>query len=477
MAFWFSEKQEELCCPLCGEILQQPVALSCRHRFCWTCLEGTWVGGGKGDRECPLCFQHCLMDELHISATLQRACDEFRRERGRTDPSACAEHGEVLTLFCVEDLQPVCKACRSSTAHGGHRLYPLGEAVQDCKAELKNALKPLKEKLNAFKKTRLSYDEISEHMKSQAQHTERQIKQQFEELRQFLQDEETARLASVRKEEEDKGLMISQKIEEIEGDISSLLDTIRCLEQDMGADDIPFLKVSKNTEIWVPYRTWGFFPEPELISGALIDVAKHLGCLKYHVWEKMLEIIQYTPVVVNPNTAANCFMLSEDLSTVQCCEKTFSVPDNPERFDISAEMLGSEGFCSGRHSWEVEVRNNTYWVIGVTKENINPKGKHVLTPAEGFWTIRLRNGEYKACTAPWTPLNVTQELQVVRIQLDMDRGKVSFYDPRERSLLFTFTDIMSSRVFPYFCTACKQHPLRILPTRLSIIPETHRGFH
>ncbi|KPP66609.1 zinc-binding protein A33-like [Scleropages formosus] len=399
MASWLSERQEELSCPLCGEILQEPVALSCRHRFCRSCLEGSWTGRGgdsQGGHECPLCFRLCSLDELPVSNALQRACDDFRRQRSRADPTACTEHGEVLTLFCVEDLQPVCKVCRTSAIHGGHRLYPLGEALQDCKAELKNALKPLKEKLNVFKKTKLTCVEISEHMKNYKA-------------------------------------------------------TIK--------------------------RTWGTFPEPELISGALIDVAKHLGSLKYQVWEKMLDTVQYTPVVVNPNTAANCFMLSEDLSTVHYCTETFNIPDNPERFDISAEMLGSEGFSSGRHNWEVDVRNNTYWVIGVAKENINPKGKHVLTPAEGFWTIRLRNGEYKACSAPWTPLNVTQELQVVRVQLDMDRGKVSFYDPRERSLLFTFTDIMSPRVFPYFCTACKLHPLRILPTRLSVIPENYRAFH
>ncbi|XP_018610119.2 nuclear factor 7, brain [Scleropages formosus] len=476
MASWLSERQEELSCPLCGEILQEPVALSCRHRFCRSCLEGSWTGRGgdsQGGHECPLCFRLCSLDELPVSNALQRACDDFRRQRSRADPTACTEHGEVLTLFCVEDLQPVCKVCRTSAIHGGHRLYPLGEALQDCKAELKNALKPLKEKLNVFKKTKLTCVEISEHMKSQVQHTEKQIKEQFEELHQFLRDEETARLDSLRKEEEDKSLIITQKIEDIEDDISSLSDTIRSLEQEMGVEDIPFLKNYKATI----KRTWGTFPEPELISGALIDVAKHLGSLKYQVWEKMLDTVQYTPVVVNPNTAANCFMLSEDLSTVHYCTETFNIPDNPERFDISAEMLGSEGFSSGRHSWEVDVRNNTYWVIGVAKENINPKGKHVLTPAEGFWTIRLRNGEYKACSAPWTPLNVTQELQVVRVQLDMDRGKVSFYDPRERSLLFTFTDIMSPRVFPYFCTACKLHPLRILPTRLSVIPENYRAFH
>ncbi|KAI1884314.1 hypothetical protein AGOR_G00225150 [Albula goreensis] len=460
--------EDELCCPVCGHILREPVVLSCTHRFCKACLEGSW-GPNGASRECPLCCRRSSLDQLLVSAVLERACQALRTEKRLRDPEACGQHGEKLTLFCLDELLPVCDACQYTPNHKAHRLYRLEEAAQDCKEELKNALVPLQEKLNLFNKTKLNYDLTADHIKSQAKHTERQIQEEFEKLHKFLREEEEARIAILKKEEADKSEMIQQKMGGMDKEIAYITNSIRDIKQELRSEDIAFLQNYRATIT----RTWNTVKDPEMASGALIDVAKHLGNLKYSIWEKMQEIIQYTPVTLDPNTSADCFMVSEDLTVVQSYKERFRLPDNPERFDISAEMLGSEGFSSGRHSWEVDVRGNTYWVIGIAKDSINRKGKHVLTPAEGFWTIRLRNGEYKACSAPWLPLNMAREPEVIRITLDMDRGKVSFHDPRERVPLFTFTDIISPRVFPYFCTACKLHPLRILPRRLSVTHEHH----
>uniref|UniRef100_A0A673N6N7 Zinc-binding protein A33-like n=1 Tax=Sinocyclocheilus rhinocerous TaxID=307959 RepID=A0A673N6N7_9TELE len=445
MATKQSHLAEDLSCPICGSILQKPVVLFCRHRFCKVCLESLWNGGGSC--VCPLCCQLSSMGELIVNTTLEKTCEGFL-ERCKNDPLACKEHGETLTLFCLEDLEPTCSKCKSSANHQGHRLYPLNEASHDCK-ELKNALKPLQEKLKLFRKAKLTYRKVTFSLQSQEENTERQIREEFEALHQFLRDEETSRLSMLKQEKDQKTQMMSDRIEDLENDITSLSNTIRTVEQELRSQDIPFLKVKMTT-------------------GSLLDIAKHLGSLKFKVWERMMEIIQYTPVTLDPNTAASCFLLSEDLTTIQCCSQTIKLPENPERFDIGAEVLGYESFSSGRHSWDVEVKNNTYWVIGVASTSVSRKGKHVLTPAEGFWTIRLRNGEYKACTAPWSPLTMTKEPQVVRVVLDMNRSRVTFYNPRERTPLFTYTDIVTLRAFPYFCSACKEHPLKVLPAWISI---------
>jgi len=149
--------------------------------------------------------------------------------------------------------------------------------------------------------------------------------------------------------------------------------------------------------------------------------------------------------------------------------KRQQLPDNPERFDFCVCVLGSEGFTSGKHSWDVEVGNKTEWDVGVAKESINRKGQITLTPGNGYWTMILREGnKYWACEESLKLLNLSVKARKIRVCLDYEGGKVSFYNSDNKSHIYTFTGTFTEKLYPYFSPFLTDgnkntEPLKICP--------------
>ncbi|XP_063041142.1 E3 ubiquitin-protein ligase TRIM39-like [Engraulis encrasicolus] len=428
---------------------------------------------GKGSRECPYCRRKCSKYFDVPNIALRNLCETFLQERSQRASAGsevlCSLHSEKRKLFCLEDQEAMCLVCRDSKKHKNHNFSPIEEVALEHKGELKIKLQPLQGELKKLEEVKLLCDQTAAHIKTQVHTTEKQIKEEFEKLHQFLRDEETARISALREEEEQKSWMMKKKIKKLSREISSLSESVRAIEEEMESDDVTFLQNYKSTV----KRAQCTLQDPEKLSGALINVAKHLGNLKFRVWEKMQEIVQFTPVTLDSNTAYPELILSEDLNSVRFGERQ-QLPGNPERFDEYPCLLGSEGFNSGTHCWDVEVGDNTRWNVGVMAESLQRKGD--FRSLSGWWIVFYYNGKYGAHAPPQPPtlLTVKQKPQRIRVQLDWDRGKLSFSDIDNNTHLHSFTHTFTERMFPYFSTGCNACSLRMLPVKTSITVEQHR---
>ncbi|XP_078501945.1 E3 ubiquitin-protein ligase TRIM39-like isoform X2 [Lissotriton helveticus] len=469
--------KEEISCSVCLEYFTDPVFLECEHVFCLSCITRCWEGL-QTDFPCPQCREtsknKTLKPNRHFGNIVELLKQLHTPSATPQDENLCREHEEKLKLFCEDDQETICVICRESRDHKAHSVLPIQEAAQEYKKRLNADVERLKKELKHLHKWAAEQSRTASKVEGSFKNQVEVIHSTFELLKKFLNKEEQQLLSKLENEHKENMKNIQEKLSDLEKQQSTHRDLITEIEGKCQQQDVELLKEVKiilnrysNAKAQKP-------PKDVAVGQTLESIGEHS-----FLQDKLLELKEAFPaelekryikpatfptarewayirnwaceVTLDPDTANQELILSEDGRNVRLGDTAQDLPDTPQRFTNYVDVLGTQRMTSGRHYWEVEVGEKTEWTVGVCDEAVDRKGAIPLAPKNGYWVVWLRDGEFEALTSSSTLLTPRVPPRAVGLFLDYAAGRLSFYNVNDRSLLFTFSEVsFPPTLRPYF---------------------------
>ncbi|NP_001165007.1 Nuclear factor 7 [Xenopus tropicalis] len=449
---------EELTCPLCMELFKDPVMVACGHNFCRSCIDKAWEG--QSSFACPECKESITDRKYTINRVLANLVKKavcatpVTPVEKKTQPlEKCSEHDERLKLYCKDDGTLGCVICRDSLKHASHNFLPILDAVGVYREELSAIVAPLEASLKVTEQLSSEQSEkIDQHNKNMSQYKEH-ITSEFEKLHAFLREREEKLLEQLKEQGESLLKEMENNLVKMQENQDAIKKTITLANERMeDTDSISFLMDIKTfidkcqEQQRAVVSTGNTLLSKELCQGTF------KGPIQYIMWKELKSLVvpSLTPMLLDPNSAHPNLHLSEGLTSVRYGENKLSLPDNAKRFSQCILVLGSQGFESGRHYWEVEVGDKTAWDVGMASESSNRKGKIKLNPKNGYWAIWLRNGNaYKALESPSKALTLASHPRKIGVYVDYEGGQISFYNADDMTSIYTFSATFTEKLYPY----------------------------
>ncbi|XP_073468191.1 E3 ubiquitin-protein ligase TRIM39-like [Aquarana catesbeiana] len=481
--------RKELECSVCLNIYTDPVTLKCGHNFCRDCIGRVWdTQERSGGYSCPECreeFQdrpalhrnitlrnivenflsthpdreesgvfctYCIhtpvpavISCLHCEASL---CDNHLRVHSKSpehvlcDPTTslenrkCSVHKKILEYYCTEDSTCICVSCRLDGEHRGHQVETLDEASEMKKKKLRNVLQKLMAEREEMEKRVQSLQEHRRKVQGEADDETERVTVLFRDLRRRLEDLEKRVLRE-----------ISGQAERISGIINDLVQDLEIKKEDLSRKmgDIEELCNMTDPLTVLQESDTGDLCDTEdgddedrerhdklLHDGGDLDV----GGISHTLHTGLSDIMSQvnvergvTDILLDVRTAGNNLHISDDRKTVSFSSSHQNRPETPERFQ-DYQVMSSQRFSSGRHYWEVDVGGSGWWRVGMCYPSIERRGDQSrIGWNKKSWGLQRWDNQYSVRhDSNKTPLPGDVSSRRVRIDLDYEAGRISFYD-------------------------------------------------
>lgn len=141
--------EEDLTCPICCSLFDDPRVLPCSHNFCKKCLEGILEGTGRNSLwrsspfKCPTCRKETSasgVNSLQVNYSLKGIVEKYNKIKISPKMPVCKGHlGQPLNIFCLTDMQLICGICATRGDHTKHVFC----SIEDAYAQERGAFESL----------------------------------------------------------------------------------------------------------------------------------------------------------------------------------------------------------------------------------------------------------------------------------------------------------------------------------------------
>ncbi|XP_032154487.1 probable E3 ubiquitin-protein ligase TRIML1 [Sapajus apella] len=422
--------REELTCFICLDYFSSPVTTECGHSFCLMCLLRSWEEHST-PLSCPECWRTLEGPHFQPNERLGRLATIGRQLRSQVLQSEDEPggHGRMPAAAKALSDDEQGGSAFAAQSHGGNRVHLSSEAEEHHREKLQ-------EILNLLRKRRKEAQAVLAHEKERVMLCKEETKtckqvvvSEYMKMHQFLKEEEQLQLQLLEQEER-------ENMQKLKSNETRLTQQIRSLSKMIG--QIESKSQSSALETLEEARGALERSQPLLLQCPEATTTE-LSLCRITGMKDMLRKFS-TDITLDPATANPYLVLSEDLKSVKYGGSRQQLPDNPERFDQSATVLGAQIFTGGRHYWEVEVGGKTEWEVGICKDSVSRKGNLPKPPGDLFSLIGLKIGDDYSLwvSSPLKGQHVREPVCRVGVFLDYESGHIAFYNGTDESLIYSF---------------------------------------
>uniref|UniRef100_A0A8C1R895 Tripartite motif-containing protein 16-like n=1 Tax=Cyprinus carpio TaxID=7962 RepID=A0A8C1R895_CYPCA len=298
--------QDEFLCPVCLDLLKDPVAIPCGHSYCKSCITDCWdqedqkrvyscpqcrqtfsprpalarntmlaevveklkktrlsadCDAGAGDVQCDVCtgrkykaVKSCLVClNSYCQNHLEQHESWFKGKRhnlteatGRLQEMICQKHEKILEVFCRTDQKCICVLCMMDE-HKNHDTVSAAAQRTEKQKQLKETQKTLQQRIQQREKDLQQLRETVESHKRSAQTAVEDSERIFTELIRSIERSRSELIRLIRDQEKTAVSRAEERLERLEQEINDLRRRDAELEQlSHTQDHIQFLQVTQS---------------------------------------------------------------------------------------------------------------------------------------------------------------------------------------------------------------------------------------